>query len=180
VTFGVPVNVPSGLTVDLRVIVTITGNVSQASESNIRIRIGDVVGTADLPLPLGAVDIAEVDDLGQDILTDPAAYIRSDLTNIRSASEDTAFNYPNPFNPTRQTTNIVFYTPSTGSYTIKIFTITGKIVRTIKGNVTAAGSVEVTWDGKNGRGQIVRNGVYVAIILPPGGGKQTVKIAVVK
>jgi flagellar hook assembly protein FlgD len=42
------------------------------------------------------------------------------------------------------------------------------------------GSNEVQWDGKNGKGQIVRNGVYVAIILPPGGAKQTVKIAVVK
>jgi hypothetical protein len=42
------------------------------------------------------------------------------------------------------------------------------------------GSNEVLWDGKNGNGQVVRNGLYVAIIMPPAGGKQVVKIAVVK
>jgi len=42
-----------------------------------------------------------------------------------------------------------------------------------------AGSNEVEWDGKNGRGQVVRNGVYVAVIQT-GGSKMMVKIAVVK
>jgi hypothetical protein len=37
----------------------------------------------------------------------------------------------------------------------------------------------VVWDGKNGKGQVVRNGVYVAIIKA-GGAKMTVKIAVIK
>jgi len=42
------------------------------------------------------------------------------------------------------------------------------------------GSNEVIWDGKNGRGSVVRNGVYVAVIMTQNGSKQMVKIAVVK
>ncbi|MGQ9615500.1 MAG: FlgD immunoglobulin-like domain containing protein, partial [Spirochaetota bacterium] len=76
-------------------------------------------------------------------------------------------------------TSIVFYSPSAGNATIKIFTITGRLVKTF--SVTASsGSNEILWDGKNGRGQVVRNGVYVAVIMSPGGSKQMVKIAVVK
>jgi len=73
----------------------------------------------------------------------------------------------------------VFYSPVNSQTTIKIFTLTGRLVKTF--NVSAVqGSNEVVWDGKNGRGQVVRNGVYVAVIMTQNGAKQMVKIAVVK
>ena len=112
-------------------------------------------------------------------LNDPEGFLRSGLTNISVSEEEAAYNYPNPFNPNKQTTRIVYNSNSAGSATIKIFTITGKLVRKLSDNAQS-GSNEAVWDGKNGRGQVVRNGVYVAIIMPPSGSNQTVKIAVVK
>jgi hypothetical protein len=114
-----------------------------------------------------------------DPLTDPDGYIRSNITNISESQDDATYNYPNPFNPRKQQTNIVYYSNNQGTTTIKIFTITGRIVRTIS-DATVIGSNEAVWDGKNGRRQIVQNGLYVAVILTPDGSRQTVKIAVVK
>jgi flagellar hook assembly protein FlgD len=142
---------------------------------NFQVRIGDVIGTFQ---PSGQA-IVPVDTGGNNITTDAAYYLRSSITQIRENESAGAFNYPNPFNPRNQVTNIVFYSTSSGQSKVKIFTITGQLVRTLEHNA-AAGSNEVVWDGKNGRGQVVRNGVYVAVILPPGGSKQMVKIAVVK
>jgi flagellar hook assembly protein FlgD len=79
----------------------------------------------------------------------------------------------------KQRTNIVYYSNNQGTTTIKILTITGRLVRTIS-DATLIGSNEAFWDGKNDRGQIVLNGAYVAVIMTPDGSKQTVKIAVVK
>jgi hypothetical protein len=108
----------------------------------------------------------------------PENYVRSGLTNIREEGKE-AFNYPNPFSPKEQPTTLVYFSSTAGQANIKIFTITGRLVRMLTDNANP-GSNEVDWDGKNGKGQMVRNGVYVAIIMPPGGSKQMVKIAVVK
>jgi hypothetical protein len=164
-----------GGTESFLVTVEILNDVAGAAVPNMKVRIGDVIGDF---VP-SMQPIIPVDTNGNNI-TDPQYYIKSGLTKISDPGPSAAFNYPNPFNPYRTTTNIVFYSPSTGSYSIKIFTITGKIVRTLTGNATTEGSQEVEWDGKNGRGQTVRNGVYVAVIMPSGGSKQSVKIAVVK
>jgi hypothetical protein len=175
ITLGAPVLlVTGGGSESFRVTVRIRADVSSAVVPNFQVRIGDVIGT----FQPSAQPIVPVDTGGNNI-TDPQYYLRSSITQIRQDEETAAFNYPNPFNPRRQVTNIVYFSQSPGQATVKIFTITGRIVRTLEQNAVA-GSNEVVWDGKNGRGQVVRNGVYVAIILPPGGSKQQVKIAVVK
>ena len=63
---------------------------------------------------------------------------------------------------------------------IKIFTLTGRLVRTLsRSGLLQNQSQEIEWDGKNGKGQVVRNGVYVAVIQI-GGSRAMIKIAVVK
>ena len=172
---GIPDLPAAGGTFDFNVRVKLRNDISAARVPNIVLRISDVGGYFPGPPPVIIVPVDE----NLNPISLPEWYIRSGVTNIRQSGEDAAFNYPNPFNPRRQVTNIVYYSPSNGQAAIKIFTIAGKLVRSLKQNA-AAGSNEVQWDGKNGRGQIVRNGVYVAIIMAPGGSKQTVKIAVVK
>jgi hypothetical protein len=157
-----------------RVSLTVSSDLSAAAVENLRLRIRDVHAENNSS---GSV-LTPVNASLQSILID-GNYIRSDITQLRDDQGEAAYNYPNPFNPRNQTTTIVYHSPSAGSTTIKIFTLTGRLVRSIS-HAAAAGSNEVTWDGKNGRGQTVRNGVYVAVIMPPGGTKQMVKIAVVK
>jgi hypothetical protein len=177
VAVNTPIVIPAiGGLARFRVYVTIKNDISQAVVPNIQLRIGDILGTfANTGPPPTPID--PTDDLLRSIRVNPY-YIRTSLTNIRE-EETAAFNYPNPFSPNKQQTTIVYFSSSTGQANIKIFTLTGRLVRALTDNANP-GSNEVNWDGKNGKGQVVRNGVYVAVILPPGGSKQMVKIAVVK
>jgi hypothetical protein len=95
-------------------------------------------------------------------------------------------NYPNPFNPDIEQTEIRYYLPTASDVDIMIFTATGEKVRDLH---FAAGSDGgragvnggVLWDGRNGDGVIVLNGVYVAVIkVAEGNLSAKVKIAVVK
>jgi hypothetical protein len=164
-------------TVVLSVTAHIRPDVSAAQVKNLRLRLSDVNGVFETTL----LACVPVDGSGVTI-QDPAHYLRSGITQIRTSADLAAYNYPNPFNPRTQTTKIVFANPG-GQVTIKIFTITGQLVRDLSNDPSltppAQGVSQVTWDGKNGMGQVVRNGVYVAIIKA-GGAKMTVKIAVIK
>jgi hypothetical protein len=167
------INVPVLSNITLQVGVRILDDISNAEIPNIVLRLADVDGD------LGGSPVTSVNADTGELIQSPDGFIYSGITNISTNAETSAYNYPNPFNPHRQTTSIVYNSSSAGTTTIKIFTITGKIVRTITDNAVV-GSNEVLWDGKNGRNQTVRNGVYVAVIMPPDGSKYSVKIAVVK
>ncbi len=75
-------------------------------------------------------------------------------------------NYPNPFVAGGGRTTITFYMPEDGNATLRVFTITGEPVRTIvDGGALAAGlHQEFSWDGKNGNGNTVLNGVYFLVL----------------
>ncbi|MBN2324387.1 MAG: hypothetical protein JXQ30_11680, partial [Spirochaetes bacterium] len=180
VVFGAAITIPAGSSVTLRFAVTVSSSLSGAL--NLMLGYADINGTRP---PNGAV--IAVNDLTQQIpvndpVTYPAYFIRSGITQLRPAGATVdAFNYPNPFNPRRQTTKITFYCP-TGSTTatVKIYTLTGKLVKTITQPSLIPGQCnEIEWDGRNGKGQVVRNGVYVAV-LQVDGTRAMVKIAVVK
>jgi len=93
--------------------------------------------------------------------------------DIRSARA-----YPNPWKPG---TGGVFdaagitFGNLTATAEIKIFTITGGLVRTL--DVTAADAGTRVWDGRNSDGRKAASGVYLAHIKS-GGSSKTLKIAV--
>jgi hypothetical protein len=69
-----------------------------------------------------------------------------------------AQNYPNPFNPE---TNIRFDLSSAASVTLTVYGSAGQVVRTlVAGEFMEAGSYNLTWDGRNGAGDMVGSGVY--------------------
>lgn len=66
--------------------------------------------------------------------------------------------YPNPFNPE---TSIAFSVQKDGPVSIRIYSINGRLVRTLKdGEFTPAGSHEVRWNGLDGAGNRVSSGLY--------------------
>lgn len=68
-------------------------------------------------------------------------------------------NYPNPFNPT---TTIGFTLPLDKAVSVKVYDVTGRLVRTLVNNQTfAAGTHEVTWDGMSDAGSMVASGSYL-------------------
>jgi hypothetical protein len=92
------------------------------------------------------------------------------------------YNYPNPFNPDNETTTLRYSLEKTAQVTIKIFDAGGNLVKTVLDHIEQAALVEqaVVWDGKNGDGVIVANGVYFFTIETSQDERAVGKIAVLR
>ena len=66
-------------------------------------------------------------------------------------------NFPNPFNPS---TTIRFDMKERGLVTLKIFDVSGRLVRTLADEVRDAGAYSAVWDGRNNGGSEVASGIY--------------------
>ena len=67
-------------------------------------------------------------------------------------------NYPNPFNPT---TNIEFNLASNDFTTLKVYSITGELVKTLASAELQAGSHKYVFDGKSDSGNDLASGMYI-------------------
>ena len=98
------------------------------------------------------------------------------LTTDRSAV--TLFN--NVFNPLRGgKTTIRFDITSPGRVTMRLYTRTGRHIKTLIDTEQAAGKGAVDWFGRNFNGSTVASGIYLLTIEAPGI-RETKKIAIVK
>lgn len=88
--------------------------------------------------------------------------------------------YNNVFNPARgDKTTVKYATLSTGRIVIKLYTVTGTYVATLRDADMPAGKGSLDWDGHNISGSVVASGVYILRIDAPGIHK-TQKIAIIK
>ncbi|MBI4726160.1 type IX secretion system sortase PorU [candidate division TA06 bacterium] len=70
---------------------------------------------------------------------------------------DGVYNYPNPF---RQSTCFTFNLYQEGDVTIKIYTIGGRMIKTLAQNGRSFGYHQIYWDGRDADGSLLANGVY--------------------
>jgi hypothetical protein len=70
-------------------------------------------------------------------------------------------NYPNPFNPS---TSIEFSLPARERVSLKVFDVSGRLVRTLVDGPLSDGSHRYAWDGRNERGASVASGVYFYVL----------------
>lgn len=90
----------------------------------------------------------------------------------------TAYNYPNPFDPGRDGgTRIVFLLDRPRDVDLRIFDAGRELVfhRALSAGVTLAGKNVVLWEGRNGWGEPVANGVYYFQVTSPGGPSSPIK-----
>jgi hypothetical protein len=66
-------------------------------------------------------------------------------------------NVPNPFNPA---TTISFELPEDAHINLSVYTIEGRLVRTLADEASPAGVRDIPWDGKDNYGNAVSSGVY--------------------
>ncbi len=86
-------------------------------------------------------------------------------------------NYPNPFNPT---TSMSFYSPGGATpVSLRVYSVDGRLVRTLVDGVVSAGRHTAVWDGTDERGVSVASGVYFAR-LSAGDETQQKKMALLK
>ena len=84
-----------------------------------------------------------------------------------SSAGGSSYNYPNPFNPSSSNpvenkTTIVFDAGSAKNISVYIFDISARLVKKID---WAGGAGTVTWDGKNGFGEVLGDGVYLYRVI---------------
>jgi hypothetical protein len=100
---------------------------------------------------------------GGDILKIDDVYVRGFTTDLEDpetvspAKFELADNYPNPFNP--QTT-IEFSIAKTDNVSLKIYDISGRLVRMLVNRAMTAGSHKVVFDGRDDAGLPLSSGVY--------------------
>lgn len=74
-------------------------------------------------------------------------------------------NYPNPFNPS---TSIRFDVASRSDVTLRVYDVSGAVVRTLVNEAVDAGSHVVEWNGRNDQGNLASSGVYFYRLTAPG------------
>ena len=80
--------------------------------------------------------------------------------------------WPNPFNPMNEGVNVRFTSSETGSGKLNIYSINGRLMRSIP--VTSVfGTNTVVWDGKDNRGNMLSSELYVYLLNLNGGSGTT-------
>jgi hypothetical protein len=96
---------------------------------------------------------------------------------------DRPHGYPNPFHAGTEAILLSYVLGQDAAVKVSIYTLLGGLVREISltagGQGGAGGLNEVPWDGRNGKGELVRPGVYVARIDGPGVSEQ-IKVGVLR
>ena len=155
------------------------GTVSEAAPSGKSMKIGDINGNAfgDLSVSFRASAIKPV------LIHVPNGTVVTLVFSARTISDRLPVHgtidltkqgpagvvsaaSPNPL--TRAGTGISYSLGENGPVSIRIFTVGGRLVRTLKeGEYTTAGTHEVRWDGRDDRGERVVSGIYFVKTIRP-------------
>ena len=85
------------------------------------------------------------------------------------------FNYPNPMQGDTYFTFDLFASEAPQSCLIKIYTVAGRLVRNVEGQARG-GFNNIYWDGKDGDGETMANGIYLYKLILEGSGKTETSI----
>jgi hypothetical protein len=81
--------------------------------------------------------------------------------------------YPNP---ARGRAQIFFSTPRSGTATLKLYDLAGRLVHRWRRHVDAGGRETLSWNGRDASGETVASGVYVLRMEAPGGAGRSHRI----
>lgn len=86
-------------------------------------------------------------------------------------------NVPNPFNPA---TTIGYSISREGRTELRVYSVTGRLVRTLADGMAPAGDHKLIWRGENDRGNPVASGVYFVRLVHDGDPKATRKVLLLR
>jgi hypothetical protein len=183
-TLGSPDTISGSKADSIDIVVNISANASVTDfhvdlDSSSALLLYDA--ESNYPLTVGDMDGNYIQFLG--ITSGTSVVVDSEL-------EESFYNYPNPFGSSgRRSTKLVYFLKQPSDVEIKIFTLTGEPVRSwsftkeehYRYTHQGIHDGDVTWNGTNGNGFLVLNGIYVAYITAVDYNETTrTNIAVVK
>ncbi len=132
----------------------------RATDAARRFRLGwrsDGIGVVQPTSAVLAIAVLPAAGASFPMWTDAAGFAAADLAGSYT-------NYPNPFAAGRDATTFAFLMPTPGRATLRIWTPRGEAVATLLDAAALPAGLRQSdrWDGRNGRGATVANGVYVA------------------
>ena len=77
----------------------------------------------------------------------------AEIPKVTSLSQ----NFPNPFNPV---TRLSFALKEKGPVSLRVYDVSGRLVRILIDEVRDAGTYEILWDGTNDEGRSIASGIY--------------------
>ena len=106
--------------------------------------------------------IAEAPIIRNHLLSDIIRWFENETEEDITGSKTTPVyaleqNYPNPFNPV---TTVEFSIKKKCHVTLKVYDVSGRLVKVLIDSVCEAGTYSRTWDGTNEQGKKVASGVY--------------------
>lgn len=91
-------------------------------------------------------------------LSENSTHVGDDMITDIPKKINLSQNYPNPFNPQTQ---ISFDLPATQKINLKIYDVSGKLIKTLIDEEKEAGYHSVRWNGTDEVGEAVSSGVYI-------------------
>lgn len=114
--------------------------------------------------------VAAFDTAGNEspLSNEVSIFIEND-EQVITADHQNAYNFPNPFNPEIQVTQIRYHLLKSETVSIIIFDVGGNKVQTLIHNVQKSPGehYEDSWNGKDEHGNLVPNGIYYANVSSP-------------
>jgi hypothetical protein len=172
-----PLIVHPGRPVDVEIHLTMS---QETDLSSFQIGLeSDGVGVVQPSSPLLSISVQPIEGQAFPFWTESGSFTGISL-------EESYSNFPNPFAAGRQETSFAFFLTRSAEVSLVLWSVRGKKVRTLLDRTPLGAGLhqETTWDGRNGRGDLVVNGVYLAEIqatLDDGSREKAMrKIAVVR
>ncbi len=197
-TYGALTSIPAEnpLTVDLAMEKLFQAGVPDSID--ILVDVSDAPSATDFQLMLAssesiqAIDAASgraVEVIDETGATGLGFSLLSQASALSVADFKEFYNYPNPMKPGAENgTRFNFWLPQNSKVEFRILTLTGKLVYSAtfdenspqgQAGPRRSDAMRIFWDGRNGSGRTVLNGVYIAV-LKTDAGVVTTKVAVAK
>jgi hypothetical protein len=141
--------------------------------------VGTTSWTVDTALPAGTYwwDAYADDGTERGPLMDAGSF-EVDSSGVEDAITEVALHPARP-NPFRGATELAFELPSLADVSLAIYSVDGRLVRTLAEGLAGPGPVSVSWDGRDATGNPVGSGLYFARLIADGQARST-KVALLK
>jgi len=114
-------------------------------------------------MPISSPGFHEISGVAVDCAGNPSVEDKQNVEVI-GLKEDLFCNAPNPFNPgIAKETKIIVVTPGNENIDIKIYDVFGNLVISFFEQGDTRQYYEFPWDGRNGKGEPVAEGIYIGI-----------------